>query len=201
MGISNIEVMSLSVFFFFTLSYFFYYCSIIPTLLFTHLSSLHPHLIILFLFSLLSLSSRTLFHYLSSNHIPHPSLSSHTQHATNTAATTMDPNLTSTPGTPTGGQIHFVTPTNRWLGSIPLSTLDPLTLEPLSTYVRPDPRHKQGGDEKGGGQELEKVGEEREDMKERTTNIAGKFTGSIPYPLYISLAYTFFWSHLFFSRI
>ncbi|KAK5805362.1 hypothetical protein F5H01DRAFT_416882, partial [Linnemannia elongata] len=85
----------------------------------------------------------------------------------------MDPNLTSTPGTPTGGQIHFVTPTNRWLGSIPLSTLDPLTLEPLSTYVRPDPRQKQGGDEKGGGQELEKVGEEREDMKERTTNIAG----------------------------
>ncbi|KAG0049624.1 hypothetical protein BGZ83_005549 [Gryganskiella cystojenkinii] len=37
------------------------------------------------------------------------------------------------------GQIHFVTPTNRWIGSIPLSTLDPLTLEPLSTYVRPDP--------------------------------------------------------------
>lgn len=114
----------------------------------------------------------------------------------------MDPNLTSTPGTPTGGQIHFVTPTNRWLGSIPLSTLDPLTLEPLSTYVRPDPRQKQGGDEKGGGQELEKVGEEREDMKERTTNIAGKFTGSILYPLYISLAYTFFWSPpVFFSYL
>ena len=37
------------------------------------------------------------------------------------------------------GQIHFVTPTNRWIGSIPLSTLDPLTLEPLSTYVRSDP--------------------------------------------------------------
>ncbi|KAG0346156.1 hypothetical protein BG004_002318 [Podila humilis] len=34
------------------------------------------------------------------------------------------------------GNIHFVTPTNRWIGSIPLSTLDPLTLEPLSTYLR-----------------------------------------------------------------
>ncbi|KAF9167280.1 hypothetical protein DFQ26_005094 [Actinomortierella ambigua] len=37
------------------------------------------------------------------------------------------------------GQLHFVTPTNRWIGSIPLSTLDPLTLEPLSSYLRPGP--------------------------------------------------------------
>ncbi|KAG9062090.1 hypothetical protein KI688_006815 [Linnemannia hyalina] len=89
----------------------------------------------------------------------------------------MGPGLTSTPGTPGGGQIHFVTPTNRWLGSIPLSTIDPLTLESLSTYVRPDPpRQRQGGDEKGGGEEAEEAEEEEEeDMKERTTNIAEYF--------------------------
>ncbi|KAF9086424.1 hypothetical protein BGX29_001415 [Mortierella sp. GBA35] len=82
------------------------------------------------------------------------------------------------------GHIHFVTPTNRWVGSIPLSTLDPLTLEPLSTYIRPDPPKRQSKnagedneDEKekdgqvNGKQEEEE--EETEDMKERTTNIAG----------------------------
>ncbi|KAG0204902.1 hypothetical protein BGX33_008239, partial [Mortierella sp. NVP41] len=81
------------------------------------------------------------------------------------------------------GHIHFVTPTNRWVGSIPLSTLDPLTLEPLSTYIRPDPPKRQSKnagedneDEKekdgqvNGKQEEEE--EETEDMKERTTNIA-----------------------------
>ncbi|KAG0275012.1 hypothetical protein BGZ95_009260, partial [Linnemannia exigua] len=76
------------------------------------------------------------------------------------------------------GHIHFVTPTNRWMGSIPLSTLDPLTLEPLSTYVRPDPPIRRG---KMNGVDRERIEEEvgengveetEEDMKERTTNIA-----------------------------
>ncbi|KAF9120024.1 hypothetical protein BGW39_011731, partial [Mortierella sp. 14UC] len=60
------------------------------------------------------------------------------------------------------------------MGSIPLSTLDPLTLEPLSTYVRPDPPKKtKKGDV--GDEEVEELDgeEEAEDMKERTTNIAG----------------------------
>ncbi|KAF8944785.1 hypothetical protein BGZ47_003712, partial [Haplosporangium gracile] len=83
----------------------------------------------------------------------------------------MDPGPTSTTGTTTGGQIHFVTPTNRWLGSIPLSTLDPLTLEPLSTYVRPGPsRTKTRKEDEKDDEEAEE--EEGEDMKERTTNIA-----------------------------
>ncbi|KAF9959520.1 hypothetical protein BGZ72_009465 [Mortierella alpina] len=91
------------------------------------------------------------------------------------------------------GKIHFVTPTNRWVGSVPLSTLDPLTLEPLSTYVRPDqpnapdasrPCH---GDNEGGTSDHsldpqctrdsnDNGGDEGGDGsdKDRTTNIAGQ---------------------------
>ncbi|KAF9985160.1 hypothetical protein BGZ75_003282 [Mortierella antarctica] len=91
------------------------------------------------------------------------------------------------------GKIHFVTPTNRWVGSIPLSTIDPLTLEPLSTYVRPDrpnapevsrPYH---GDNEGGtpGHNLDpqstrdakdEGGDDDGDdgYEDRTTNIAGQ---------------------------
>ncbi|KAG0323342.1 hypothetical protein BGZ99_002835 [Dissophora globulifera] len=65
-------------------------------------------------------------------------------------------------------QIHFVTPTNRWIGSIPLSTLDPLTLESLSTYVR---QHEQGSSQ--GEPPNDTTNEqERDEFKERTTNIA-----------------------------
>ncbi|KAG0209211.1 hypothetical protein BGX28_010433 [Mortierella sp. GBA30] len=82
------------------------------------------------------------------------------------------------------GQIHFVTPTNRWIGSIPLSTLDPLTLEPLSTYLRPDalrpptnvtlPQNNGvGPSDISCGQDLnEKDNNNRDNVfKDRTTNI------------------------------
>ncbi|KAG0249533.1 hypothetical protein BG011_009207 [Mortierella polycephala] len=78
------------------------------------------------------------------------------------------------------GQIHFVTPTNRWIGSIPLSTLDPLTLEPLSTYVRQD-KHQHSksslGDDMNASKEAdtEKTpSNEDEKFEERTTNISGQ---------------------------
>ncbi|CAO3565184.1 unnamed protein product [Mortierella alpina] len=90
-------------------------------------------------------------------------------------------------------KIHFVTPTNRWVGSIPLSTIDPLTLEPLSTYVRPDqpsapeanrPHHR-GKEESGSdhnidpqttrdGQDCAGIHEDDESYKDRTTNVAGQ---------------------------
>lgn len=157
---------------------------------FTSFTSSTPHHLAIFFLSF-SLSSSSVFHHLFSNNIP-VFISPLT--LSNPATTTMDPNLTSTPGTPAGGQIHFVTPTNRWLGSIPLSTLDPLTLEPLSTYVRPDPpRQSQGGNEKGGGDEAEEV--EGEDMKERTTNIAGKYK-VLSIFFFLTLCYNFFFSRM-----
>lgn len=64
------------------------------------------------------------------------------------------------------GNIHFVTPTNRWIGSIPLSTLDPLTLEPLSTYLR----HSNPTEEKelhGDGKDSPEI----EEDPDRTTNM------------------------------
>ncbi|KAF9921964.1 hypothetical protein FBU30_007950 [Linnemannia zychae] len=101
----------------------------------------------------------------------------------------MDSTSTTTATGSTQGHIHFVTPTNRWLGSIPLSTLDPLTLEPLSTYVRPDVPQKETkrypcgtqGNKCNDGQEEQEAEKEVQqqqqndplDMKERTTNIAG----------------------------
>ncbi|KAF9177183.1 hypothetical protein BGZ51_009030 [Haplosporangium sp. Z 767] len=78
------------------------------------------------------------------------------------------------------GQIHFVTPTNRWIGSIPLSTLDPLTLEPLSTYVRQDKlqnsKSSLGDDmDTSKGADIEKTPDnEDEKFEERTTNISGQ---------------------------
>ncbi|KAF9967512.1 hypothetical protein BGZ70_009274 [Mortierella alpina] len=90
------------------------------------------------------------------------------------------------------GKIHFVTPTNRWVGSIPLSTIDPLTLEPLSTYVRPDQpnapeanRPYHSGNEEGGSdhnidpqttreQDCAGVNEDDESCTDRTTNVAGQ---------------------------
>lgn len=71
------------------------------------------------------------------------------------------------------GDIHFVTPTNRWIGSIPLSTLDPLTLEPLSTYLRHS-SPTEGKEPHGEGQDSPEI---EEDL-DRTTNITG--TVAIP---------------------
>ncbi|KAF8928243.1 hypothetical protein BGZ58_009794 [Dissophora ornata] len=70
------------------------------------------------------------------------------------------------------GLIHFVTPTNRWMGSIPLSTIDPLTLEPLSTYLRSD-THEAPTNPLQEGNETHNI-HEQEENKERTTNIAGQ---------------------------
>ncbi|KFH62494.1 hypothetical protein MVEG_11702 [Podila verticillata NRRL 6337] len=67
------------------------------------------------------------------------------------------------------GKIHFVTPTNRWIGSIPLSTLDPLTLEPLSTYLR----HSSPTEEKEPYGEGKDSTEIEEDV-DRTTNMTGQ---------------------------
>jgi len=69
------------------------------------------------------------------------------------------------------GHIHFVTPTNRWIGSIPLSTIDPLTLEPLSTYLRPGP--PDGDKLSQNGATMASDFEDNE-YKDRRTNLSGK---------------------------
>ncbi|KAG0355060.1 hypothetical protein BG005_006034 [Podila minutissima] len=68
------------------------------------------------------------------------------------------------------GSIHFVTPTNRWIGSIPLSTLDPLTLEPLSTYLRHGNNTTEGKDPHGKGKDSPEI----EEDPDRTTNMTGE---------------------------
>ncbi|KAI7823005.1 hypothetical protein BC939DRAFT_529200 [Gamsiella multidivaricata] len=68
------------------------------------------------------------------------------------------------------GQIHFVTPTNRWIGSIPLSTLDPLTFEPFSTYLRHRPRQSKANDRNDGEEDAAKD----EEFKDRISNMQGQ---------------------------
>ncbi|GJJ67887.1 hypothetical protein EMPS_00233 [Entomortierella parvispora] len=69
------------------------------------------------------------------------------------------------------GHIHFVTPTNRWIGSVPLSTIDPLTLEPLSTYLRPG---SSSASTQGQNESTLASNTEDDEYKDRRTNLSGQ---------------------------